>query len=121
MVIFLPLLYIPLVLLVLGAGWFLASLGVYVRDIGQVVSVVITVLFFLTPIFYPASAVPGRMHLITKINPLAMIVEDFRDLLVWSQMFSLKEWAAWTVLLAALCMLGYIWFIGTKKGFADVF
>ena len=120
MVIFLPLLYIPLILLVLGGGWLLSSLGVYVRDIGQVVSVVTTVLFFMTPIFYPATAVPGRMQLIMKINPLAMIVENFRDVLVWSQMFSLKEWAIWTILLAILALLGYVWFINTKKGIADV-
>ena len=50
-VLLLPLAYVPLVFLTLGLGWFLASLGVYVRDIGQAIGVATQVLFFLSPIF----------------------------------------------------------------------
>src|SRR5215471_10559134 len=58
--VFLPLIYLPLILLCLGLGWFLSSLGVYVRDIGHTVIIVVQMLFFMTPIFYPLTAVPAQ-------------------------------------------------------------
>jgi len=119
-IVFLPLAYIPLVLLNLGLGWFLASLGVYIRDIGQVVSVLTQVLFFMTPIFYPASSVPEKLRFILVLNPLSIIIGDFRDVLLWGNLFPIKEWIFWILLLGILTILGYVWFMATKKGFADV-
>jgi lipopolysaccharide transport system permease protein len=119
-VVLLPLAYLPLVFLTLGLGWFLASLGVYVRDIGQVVTVVTQVLFFLSPIFYPVSAVPERLRFILYANPLTMILTDFRQTMLWGTVPVSVAWAGLTVSTAAVALLGYAWFMQTKKGFADV-
>jgi lipopolysaccharide transport system permease protein len=119
-VMLLPLAYLPLVLLCLGLGWFLASLGVYVRDIGQAIGVVTQVLFFLSPIFYPVSAVPERFRAILYANPLTPILSDFRRTMLWG---APPDWATWAGLVlgtAVLALLGYAWFMQTKKGFADV-
>ncbi len=119
-VILLPLAYVPLVLLTLGLGWFLASMGVYVRDVGQVIGVLTQVLFFLSPIFYPVSAVPESLRGILYANPLTAILGDFRRTLLWAQA---PEWGAWAALSAATAVgavFGYAWFMQTKKGFADV-
>src|SRR5262245_5457660 len=119
-VILLPLAYVPLILLTLGVGWFLASTGVYVRDIGQVIGVLTQILFFLSPIFYPVSAVPEHLRPILYANPLTMILNDFRRTLLWA---AAPEWGAWTALtsaMAAVALFGYAWFMQTKKGFADV-
>jgi len=119
-IIFIPLIYLPLQLLALGLGWFLASLGVYIRDIGQGIAVVMQLLLFATPVLYPATSIPAKYSIIIKINPLAMIVNDFRNLLLWGQLFPIKEWFFWLIISIIISITGYVWFMGTKKGFPDV-
>jgi lipopolysaccharide transport system permease protein len=119
-VVLLPLAYVPLVLLTVGLGWFLASLGVYVRDIGQVIAVFTQVLLFLSPIFYPVSAVPEHFRFILHVNPLTGILGGFRSTLLWGAAPAWGPWAGLSVASAAVALLGYAWFMQTKKGFADV-
>ena len=115
-----PLAYLPLILLSLGLGWFLSSLGVYVRDLAQVVAILVQILFFVSPILYPASLAPASFKFIFWINPLAAIVESFRQVLLWGESLSWTTWAVWMVITAIVAVLGYTWFMVTKKGFADV-
>jgi lipopolysaccharide transport system permease protein len=119
-IIFLPLMYLPLILLCLGLGWFLASLGVFVRDIGQIMGVIVQVLFFMTPIFYPIAAIPANLQIILYLNPLTFIVNQFRRVILWGQMPDWGEFVVMTLLMELVCMLGYIWFMKSKKTFADV-
>ena len=79
-----PLAYLPLLLLTVGLAWFLASLGVYVRDVGQVIGVITQALFFLSPIFYPVSAVPEHLRFMLYVNPLTTILAGFRLAVLWS-------------------------------------
>ena len=119
-VLLLPLAYLPLILLTLGVSWFLASLGVYVRDIGHAIGVVVQVLFFLSPIFYPVSAVPERFRPVLYANPLTEIIAGFRRTALWGEALA---WGPWSVLVlgtAAAALVGYAWFMQTRKGFADV-
>ncbi len=116
----LPLAYLPLVFLTLGLGWFLASLGVYVRDIGQAIGVVTQALFFLSPIFYPVSAVPEGLQFILYANPLTMILSGFRRTMLWGAPPAWGTWGALTLGTGTIALLGYAWFMQTKKGFADV-
>jgi homopolymeric O-antigen transport system permease protein len=119
-VVLLPLAYMPLVLLTLGLAWFLASLGVYVRDIGQAIGVVTQVLFFLSPIFYPVSAVPERLRFILYCNPMTTILDEFRRAMLWGVPPAWGVWVGLTLATAVVALLGYAWFMQTKKGFADV-
>jgi lipopolysaccharide transport system permease protein len=115
-----PLAVVPLALLCLGLGWFLASVGVYLRDTGPVVAVVLQMLIFLTPIFYPIGAVPPAFQTIMRMNPLTIVVENARLTIMQGRP---PEWAwliASTVLGLVLMQLGYTWFMKTKRGFADV-
>ncbi len=118
--IFLPLMYLPLVLLCLGLGWFLASLGVFIRDVAQLIGVVVQVLFFLTPIFYPIEAVPENIQFILYLNPLTFIVSHFRRVILWGQVPDWGDFAVITAAMGVVCILGYIWFMKSKKTFADV-
>ena len=71
--------FVPkLVLICLGMGWFLASLGTYMRDLAQGIIPVVQVMMFLTPIFYPVSTVPGPMRSMLAANPLTLVVQGFR-------------------------------------------
>jgi lipopolysaccharide transport system permease protein len=115
-----PLAYLPLILLSLGLGWFLSSLGVYIRDLAQAIAILVQILFFVSPILYPASLVPSSFKFIFWINPLAAIVESFRQVLLWGGSLIWTSWAVWTAITAIVAVLGYTWFMATKKGFADV-
>lgn len=119
-IIFLPLMYLPLALLCLGLGWFLASLGVFIRDVGQLTGVVVQVLFYMTPIFYPTEAIPERLRFVLYLNPLTFIINHFRRVILWGQLPDWSEFLVITILTGVVCMLGYIWFMKSKKTFADV-
>ncbi len=115
-----PLALVPLLLISTGLAWFLASLGVYLRDVVQVVGIVTQVLFYITPIFYPISAVPEGFRAVMRLNPLTQLTEAARQTLLWG------TWPDWwwlagvTVFAAVVAQLGYAWFMKTKRGFADV-
>ena len=119
-IILLPLIYLPLILLTLGLAWFLASLGVFMRDIGPILGVVMQMLFFLTPIFYPISAIPPNLRWALYLNPLTFMVNHFRRVILWGQTPDWLEWFVMTLLSAVVCLLGYSWFMKSKKTFADV-
>jgi lipopolysaccharide transport system permease protein len=115
-----PVVILPLLFFVLGLSWLLASLGVYLRDVAQVIGIITTALMFLSPIFYPASALPQRYLTFLELNPLTQVIEQTRDVLIWGhppQIIALSEQIAIGALLA---WVGFAWFQKTRKGFADV-
>ena len=119
-VVLLPLALLPLVLLSLGLTWFLASLGVFLRDIGYAVPLAVQVLFFVTPVLYPLENVPEPFRTFVRLNPLTAAVENFRRLVFRGTLPDWGELAAWTALTGLVTLLGYAWFMKTKRGFADV-
>lgn len=119
-ILFLPLALLPLMGLCLGLGWFLASFGVYVRDTAYAVSIVTQVLFFLSAIFYPVSAVPAALQPLMYLNPLTTVTESFRRILIWDVPPDWGPWLFVTVVAGLITLLGYTWFMKTKSGFADV-
>jgi lipopolysaccharide transport system permease protein len=119
-VLLLPLLLLPLLMFVMGVSWALASLGVYLRDVGQLIGVFITMLMFLTPIFYPASALPPAYQLLIMLNPLSAPIEMARDLMYWGELPNPLHVLMYGVAALAVAMLGFAWFQKTRKGFADV-
>ena len=116
----LPLVYIPLIFLCLGLSWFLAALGVYVRDIRNGVEILVQMLMFLSPVFYPASMVPERLRTVLGINPLTSILDNFRRVLLWNEYPDWTLWGIWTAVTLLLALLGYLWFMRTKDGFTDI-
>lgn len=115
-----PLILLPLVLLTLGLAWMLASLGVFLRDVGQAVGIFTTVLMFLAPVFYPVSALPESIRPWLLANPLTFIIEQAREVLVWGHLPDWVGWAQYTVVALSVAWAGYAWFQKTRKGFADV-
>lgn len=119
-VLYLPLVLVPLLLLTLGFIWILASLGVYLRDVAQVVTAVIPALMLLSPVFFPISALPESLHLAFQLNTLTFLIEQARGVLIWQQSISWDHWAIQTAFSAIFAWAGYAWFQKTRKGFADV-
>lgn len=119
-VIFVPLIFLPLVILTLGLAWMLASLGVFLRDVGQTVTLITTVLMFLSPVFYPITAVPERLRPIIMANPLTFIIEQARAVLIWGHMPNWLGLGLYTAAAMMVAWAGYAWFQKTRKGFSDV-
>lgn len=118
--IFAPFVLLPLVILTIGLAWMLASLGVFLRDVGQTIVIVTTVLMFLSPVFYPITAVPQRFRVFIMANPLTFIIEQARDVLVWGRTPNWLGLGAYALAAVAVAWGGYAWFQKTRKGFADV-
>jgi lipopolysaccharide transport system permease protein len=119
-VVLLPLVLLPSVFLSLGLMWFLASLGVFIRDIGQGIVLVIQALFFFTPVFYSIEAIPEPIRTFVLFNPMAPVVENFRRVLLWGQMPSWPGTGMWIIITGVIMVFGFAWFMQTKKAFADV-
>jgi lipopolysaccharide transport system permease protein len=115
-----PLVLFPLLVGTLGFAWALSSLGVFIRDVGQTIGILMTVVMFLAPVFYPITALPEQYRPLLMLNPITFIIEQARDVLIWGR---LPDWGGLGIyLLAALgvAWTGFAWFQKTRKGFADV-
>ncbi len=116
----LPLVLLPLLILIMGLAWILASLGVFLRDVGQFVTILTTVLTFLSPIFYPVSAVPEAARVFIMANPLTFIIEQSREVLLWGHLPDWSGLGLYTLVALMFAWAGFVWFQKTRKGFADV-
>ncbi len=116
----LPFILIPLILNIIGLTWILSSLSVYLRDLGQLVSVLITVLMFASPIFYPVAVLPLEFQNYMLLNPLTFIVEETRNVMIWGKYLDWSSWIVQLLISFVLAWVGYAWFQKIRKGFADV-
>ena len=119
-VLWIPFVMLPFTLLVIGLTWLLASLGVYLRDIGQFVGIVISVLMFMSPIFYPASALPETWQKLLMLNPITPTIEMVRTVLYSGSAPDPVHWGISMFMGSLMASAGYAWFQKTRKGFADV-
>jgi len=119
-ILYLPLVYLPLIAFTAGVSWTVAALGVFLRDIGHMAGVAVQLLFFLTPILYPVTALPEPAQPWMRLNPMATIVEDFRRVVLWNQP---PDWAWYSLSLIAsigVMLAGYACFMALRRAFADV-
>ena len=119
------LLFVPVILMLqllfaIGMNWIVASLAVYLPDLGQLVSLLLTMWMFLTPVFYPEKVVPPQMLIIFRLNPMARLVALYRNAFMTGLMPSLRGFIGAVALCLLFFLAGYFWFMRTKKGFADV-
>ena len=119
-VILLPLIMLPLVFLTMGVSWFLASIGVYLRDVTQVTGILAMAMLFLSSAMMPIDAVPQSYRWVIELNPLSFIIDQARNVMLWGVNPDWHGLLVYTVGGAALAYAGYAWFVLTRKGFADV-
>ncbi len=115
-----PIVLIPLILFTIGVSWLLAALGVYLRDVSQLINMVVTVLMFLSPIFYPVSSLPEKYQVIIHLNPLTLVIEQARDVMMWGNLINPLVYIIYVSTSSVVAWLGFVWFQKTRKGFADV-
>jgi lipopolysaccharide transport system permease protein len=110
----------PFGFFVMGLSWALASLGVFLRDVSQFIGLLTTVLMFLSPLFYPATALPQAYRHLLYLNPLTPVIEQTRDVLYWGKSPDFLVMSIYWAVMTAIAWLGFAWFQKTRKGFADV-
>lgn len=119
-VLYVPLIIFPYVLILLGASLFLASIGVFFRDIAQIIGMVVMATLFLSAIFYPIESVPEKYQLWFHLNPVAFTAEQFREIIIWGRP---PQWF-WLIIYYPVSIMiswiGLVWFQKTRRGFADV-
>jgi lipopolysaccharide transport system permease protein len=119
-IVLIPLVLLPLIILTLGFSWILASLGVFLRDVGQTIGIITTVMLFLSPVFFPISAIPEAYRPVIMANPLTFIIEQSREVLIWGNAPDWTGLGIYTLIATLIAWAGYAWFQKTRKGFADV-
>lgn len=118
--VFAPIVVFPLLIMSLGFAWMFASIGVFLRDVGQITGIITTVMMFLAPVFYPVSALPESIRPWIMANPLTFIIEQVREVVIWGHMPDWSGLGIFTLIAFAVAWLGYVWFQKTRSGFADV-
>jgi lipopolysaccharide transport system permease protein len=114
-----PIAWIPLVLLTLAVTYVFAALGVFVRDVGQAIAIVLPFIFFLTPIVYPPEAVPDRFAFVPWMNPIAHVVDDARRTAIFGMGLKWRAFAINCVLCGGLAFAGFLFFVKSKRAFHD--
>ena len=106
----------------LGFGWAVSALNVFVRDVGQIVAVIIQVGFWATPIFWDISIMPPKIQAVVKLNPMFYIVQGYRESFIYFSPFwkhpyqTLYFW----IVAAIVLVIGALIFKKLKPQFADV-
>jgi lipopolysaccharide transport system permease protein len=115
-----PVVLLPLALLTLGICWILAAVGVYLRDLGQTIGLIVTLLLFLSPVFYPIEAVPAEYRNLLYLNFLTFIIEQSRAVVVFGRPPDWSGLAVYAGVALAVMWIGLAWFQRSRRGFADV-
>ena len=119
-IVYAPFVILPFVMLILGISWLLSALCVFIRDIKQIIGVLVTVLLFLAPIFYPLSQVPEAYQHWMYLNPLTIIIEEFRAVVLFAQQPDWLLLGMYYLVAGIVLVLGFSFFKRTKGAFADV-
>lgn len=116
----LPVIIFPLFMMTSGAALIIAALGVYIKDVAQIVGLLNMLFMFLSPIFFPADKIPAALHGLATYNPLADVVTQARAILVEHGHFHPGSWLMVMTISGVILELGILFFSAVKKGFSDV-
>lgn len=116
----LPVVLAPYVIFLVGCLWLFSALGVYLSDIQQLMGVMTTALLFLSPVFYPISALPEILQGWIYLNPLTLIMEQSREVLLWGHNPDFKLLFLYSIVALAISIFGFVLFQKSRRGFADV-
>lgn len=120
MVAFVPLLLMPLVIMLCGLAWFMAATSVYLPDLRHLISPVVALLMFLSPVLFPVSSIPQAYQFLVYLNPITLPVEQLRSVLILGQAPDFWLIGQYSIVAIIVTWLGHAWFAILRRGFADV-
>lgn len=115
-----PVMLLPVLFISIGAGWLFASLGVFFRDVSQIIGIFTTALLFLSPVFYPMSTLPEEYQKLLYYNPMTLSIEFVRKTMIEGGTPDWQLFSSYLLATFAFALLSFAWFQKTRKGFADV-
>lgn len=115
----LPLVLLPVLLMALAVSWVLSSMGVFLRDLVNLMPALAAMLLFLSPVFYPLHSLPPYAQRWASLNPLAVAIEMARGLLIQGTIPAATTFLYFTGAASAMCVLALLWFRRVKDEFAD--
>lgn len=111
---------IPLIILCTGLGLLISAISVYLKDVNNFVSVLVTVLMYMSPVFFPLTSVPENFKFVCEVNPLTYIIENFRNVVLYGRSLDWKFYGISCIVAVVVYLLGKVVFMRAKEGFADV-
>jgi len=119
-IIFTPLIILPIFVLAVGSGWIISALGVYMRDINQLMGIVSSILLFVSPVFFSVKSVPVEFQRLINLNPLTFIIEEFRKVFIWGELPDFTGLLIYLIISVVITSMAFLLFTKLRKGFADV-
>ncbi|MCG8910864.1 ABC transporter permease [Pseudomonas sp. DP-17] len=119
-IVYLPLVLIPFILFLAGLSWLVSALGVYFRDINQLVGMITAIMMFLSPVFYSIDSIPEKFRPYMLANPLTLVIEQARQILVYGSAPSPDALLNISAIGLLSALLGLWFFNKTRRGFSDV-
>lgn len=116
----LPVTLIPFALIVVGFTWWLASIGVYLRDVSQFIGIIVLAFMFVAPLFYPITSISEQYRYLLYLNPVTLAIIEARDVTFWGRVPDVGFFLCYMACGLVIAWLGFAWFQKTRKGFADV-
>lgn len=118
--VFLPVVLLPFLIFLLGSALLIAALGVFIRDLSLVVTPVISMLMFLSPIFFPLEAVPASWRFLVRLNPITSVVEQARTVVLFGGLPDFGGLGLYAFCALVILSFAYWVFQRLRPGFADV-
>lgn len=115
-----PFIFIPMALLFVGFSYFISSLGVYIRDIEQLMGTITTLLLFTSTVFFSIETIPEKIRPLLYLNPITQIVNELRNVLVYGKLPSIISISIYSLISFVIFYVGFLFFIKLKKGFSDI-
>lgn len=119
-IIILPVIWLPFVLLSMAIVWLISAISVFVKDTSQFTAVITTIMMFLSPVFFPMSTVPQKWQGLLRLNPLAIVIETTRKVVLYGEWPDISTWLIYLFLTFIFCTFSLSIFVRLKPAFADV-
>lgn len=118
-IVFLPFIVLPFTVFLLAICWLLSTIGVFLKDISNLLNLLVTVLMFLSPVFFSLDSMPEPYKSIAVLNPLTLIIEETRKVLLYGLLPDFKSLSIYFLFSFCFMQLSYIFLLKVKKGFGD--
>ncbi|ENM5843774.1 ABC transporter permease [Vibrio mimicus] len=119
-VLLIPIIILPFIILLIGVSYIFSSLGVYFRDLSQISGLISTIAIFASPVLFPMENVPDAYRNLLYLNPITLVVEQLREVIVLGQLPNLVNLTIYSGISISILIVGIFWFKIVKKGFSDV-
>jgi len=115
-----PMVMLPLMVMSCGICWLLSALGVYLRDLQQTVGIIVILMMYTSPLFFPPDMMPGKFRMLLAVNPLTSLMNEARAVMIWGNAPDIVALSRYFVVALIFAWLCFLVFQKTRKGFADV-